>query len=428
MQHFSAIQLILSSVTFATLISCQLPQINSSSVNGEQVKHNSLTQKVANCQGKTRNLTSQSTQSFLVMGGGPVPEANEIAIEKNILYFQRSLRVMGYNPAEIPIFFANGNNRQPTVTYLDKTGRQMFKVPEIPNIKGASNMTNLGNAFQQFQTTKPNEVFFYFTGHGMVNRADINNNIMWLWNEQPLTVQQFTTWLDQLPNETTFVGMMSQCFSGSFANLIYQGGKPKNPVTLKSRCGFFATIKTRPSIGCSPEVNEADYQDYSSSFFAGLSGRSRTGETVASADYNQDGRVSYSEAHAFAKIDEKNVDLPLSTSEYWLQNQADKKTQEVILQKPIAEIVRTARPEQKYVVDSLVAMFKLNPTNSLRGNQNTILRGKVRTEEQQAYVTRLAMELINIGMEKQIRDNKNRQLIAILDRLIKCENGSWGKP
>ena len=427
MQQFATASLIFFSLTFLTLIDLQFPHKNPHSVNQEKVKPVSLAQKLDNSQGKQNNLNSQPTQSFLIIGGGPKPEANEIGIEKNILYFQRTLRVMGYNPAEVPIFFANGNNQQATVSYLDKNGRQLFKIPEIPNIKGASTLSNLQNAFQQLQQKKPDSVFFYFTGHGIRNPENINNNLMWLWDDEPLSVQKFSSLLDQLPPKTSFVGMMSQCYSGSFANLIYEGGNPKRPVTQRPRCGFFATVKTRPSIGCSPEINEADYEDYSSSFFAGLSGRDRTGKTVDSADYNLDGRVSFTEAHAFAKIDQKNIDLPLSTSESWLQNQANKKTQQNILSQPINAILLTARPEQKYVVNYIIKMFKLNPEKSFQENQRTILRGKAKTEEQEAYLMRLRMELLNIGIEKQVRNSQNSQAIGILERLIQCENGSWGK-
>lgn len=427
MPQFSIASLIVCSLAVLSFIGLQFPQKNPHSIKRKTEEPVALSQNLENSQGKQNNLNSQLTQSFLIIGGGPEPEANEIGIEKNILYFQRTLSVMGYNPAEVPIFFANGNSQQATVSYLDKSGRQLFKIPEIPNIKGASNLSNLRNAFQQLQNKKPDSVFFYFTGHGIRNPENINNNLMLLWNDEPLSVQEFSFLLDQLPPKTSFVGMMSQCYSGSFANLIYEGGNPKRPVTQRPRCGFFATVKTRPSVGCSPEINEADYEDYSSSFFAGLSGRSRTGKTVASADYNQDGRVSFAEAHAFAKIDQENVDFPLSTSEYWLQNQANKRTQENLLSQPINATLITARPEQKYVVNSIIKMFNLNSEKSFRENQKTTLRGKIKTEEQEAYIIRLRMELLNIGIEKQVQNSQNSQNIGILERLIQCENGSWGK-
>ncbi|HEY9294930.1 MAG TPA: hypothetical protein VIQ31_00905, partial [Phormidium sp.] len=196
MQLFSTASLILCSLAFLTFIGLQFPENNPDSVKGKKEKLTNVSQKLDNRQVKQNNLNSQPTQSFLVIGGGPEPEANEIGIEKNILYFQRTLSVMGYNPAEVSLFFANGNNQQATVSYLDENGRLLFKVPEIPNIKGASTMSNLRNAFQQLQSKKPDSVFFYFTGHGIRNPENINNNRMLLWNDEPLSVQEFSSLLD----------------------------------------------------------------------------------------------------------------------------------------------------------------------------------------------------------------------------------------
>ncbi|MEH2142345.1 hypothetical protein [Nostoc sp.] len=206
-----------------------------------------------------------------------------------------------------------------------------------------------------------------------------------------------------------------------------QNGNPKHPVTLQTRCGFFATIKSLPSVGCTPEVNEADYRDYSSSFFAGLSGRDRTGKTVSSADYNQDGRISYAEAHAFAKVDEKSNDLPISTSEAWLQNKISPIQKKAILTQSISQIFKTARPEQRYVINSLMKKFSLDKQKPAKQILGDIDNDKIPTDEQHAYLKRLNRELINIAVEKQIRTNGNQKDIAILDRLVKCESGSWKK-
>ena len=222
--------------------------------------------------------------------------------------------------------------------------------------------------------------------------------------------------------------MMAQCFSGSFANLIYEGGNPNRPVALQTRCGFFATVKTRPSVGCSSAVDEADYRDYSSSFFAGLSGRDRTGRAVASADYNKDGRVSYAEAHAFAKVDEKSTDLPISTSEAWLRQHLSQQQEDALLGQPINQLAQTGRPEQRYVVSSLVKMFSLNEQKSFLQNVDALSTSKVSADEQKAYLTRLGIELVNIGREKQIRAAHNQKDIATLNRLLKCESASWSHP
>lgn len=371
------------------------------------------------------NHSVQASCKFLVIGGGGAPSYNEIALEKNVLYFQRTLQTLGYNPASATVFFANGNDGQATVRYLDEFRQQQFKVPQIPYLKGASTLENfLGWLRQTAREPVKRPIFFYFTGHGGKNQQNLNNNSMILWQGQGLSVQQFSRYLDSLPTTTPVVTMMSQCYSGSFANFIYQGGSPTQPVALQTRCGFFATVSTQTSVGCTPEVNESDYKDYSSSFFAGLSGRSRTGEVVASADYNRDGRVSYAEAHAFAKVDERTTDVPISTSEAWLQRQAREQDENQFLRQPINQILQTARPEQRYAVKSIVQMFDFNPQQSLEANWRQSGQA-IDNREQETYVIRLRKELLNIGMEKKIRAAGDRQKITILNRLIKCESGSW---
>lgn len=415
MQHSSRIRQLLYSFACGLLIQAPLPASTAS-----------LSSSAKNTAFCSKN---QSQPNFFVMGGGGAPAYNEIALEKNVLYFQRILRVLGYKAEEASIFFANGNNGQATVRYINKQGQQQFKAPKIPNLKGAATLTNLQRHIQQTARENSNKpLFFYFTGHGGKNAQNLDNNSFILWNEQQLSVKQFAQMLDQMPQRTPVVAMMAQCFSGSFANFIYKGGDPKHPVALQTRCGFFATVSSLPSVGCTPEVNEADYRDYSSSFFAGLSGRDRTGKAVASGDYNKDGRVSYAEAHAFAKVDEKSIDLPISTSEAWLQSKASEQQQETILSQPINQVVKTARPEQRYVVSSLIKTFGLDGQKSFLKNIEAKSTSKDGTEEQQAYLTRLGMELINIGWEKQIRTSRNPKDIVTLERLVKCESGSWGKP
>jgi hypothetical protein len=373
--------------------------------------------KLASCQIPPSN--------FLVLGGGGAPAYNEIAIEKNVLYFQRTLKHLGFNPANATIFFANGNNGQATVRYIDEQGQERFKPPQIPHLQGPATRANLQRGLRQATQSPGRALFFYFTGHGGDNKRNLNNNAMILWGEDFLSVQQFTQMLDRLPAQTPVVTMMVQCYSGSFANFIYQGGNPNRAIALQTRCGFFATVKELPSIGCTPEVNEADYRDYSSSFFAGLSGRNRIGQPVASADYNRDGRITYREAHAFAKVDEQGIDLPISTSESWLRNRLSKSDRNQYLNQPIVNLLQTARPEQRYVVTTLAQQFGFDQQQSFNRNWAQLDESKTKSDIQQAYATRLWLELINIGAEKQLRASRNTKQIAVLDRLLKCESGAW---
>jgi hypothetical protein len=367
-----------------------------------------------------------NSPNFLVFAGGGDRYNNEIALEKNVLYFQRTLKNLGFNPLFASTFFASGNNEEATIRYLDTWGNQQFKAPRIPYLQGAATKGNLQNWFAETADQNVNRpLFFYFTGHGIKNEEDSNNNYLLMWKNKLVSVRQLSQMLDKLPPETPVVTMMAQCFSGSFANIIYRDGDPNKSIALQSRCGFFATIKTLPSVGCTPEVNEADYEDYSSSFFAGLSGINRVGEKVASADYNRDGKVSYAEAHAFAKVDNKTMDLPVSTSEVWLQEMAGENGKQKIWNQGISNLLSTARPEQKYVVNFIVNRFNFDPQKSYLENGNGLREEILENEVEMAYVLRLGMELVNISMEREIRQGFDGNARAILDRLIECEGGSW---
>jgi hypothetical protein len=379
-----------------------------------------------------QNLASESATvpDFLVLGGGGAPSYNEIAIEKNVLYFQRTMKVLGFDPSQSTILFANGNDGRETVRYLDANRLEQFKAPNIPYLKATATVDNLRQSFQQIASTSDRRpLFFYFTGHGSHNREDENNNKMILWNEQRLTVRQFATFLDRLPPSKPVITVMVQCYAGAFANsLVYENGDPQAKITDRHRCGFFATTKSLPSVGCTAEVNEADYRDYSSSFFAGLSGTNRIGQRVASADYNQDGRVSYLEAHAFAKVDERAADLPISTSESWLQSQLSEAATTNLLDKlSLSKLLTTARPEQRFVVKSLAKQLNFDRSKSYQGNYDLVEPSATEDELKSTYLARLKMELINIAIEQQLRTSKNTQKIAILDRLLNCESGSFGK-
>ena len=372
----------------------------------------------------------EPSTTFLVTAGGGAPSYNEIALEKNVRYFQRTLAHMGWNPDMATILFANGTDDQQTVRYVDFLRRERFKAPDIENLTGAATQANAQEWLQTYPQTAEGSsncpAFFYFTGHGALNSNNPDDNSLILWGEDLLSVQELAAILDQWPSDVPFVTMMAQCYSGSFANLIYEGGDPSRPVALQTRCGFFATVKTRPSVGCTPLVNEADYRDYSSSFFAGLSGRDRTGDAVPSADYNADGQVSFAEAHAFAKVDGETSDWPVSTVEVWLQEQTSDAQVKSILGTPMQIWLDQARPEQQYVITELATKLNYNlqdslvdspaPEQSWLGPSQGILT---------AYRMRLQMELVAVGTEARLKTEGNATKLATLNKLLECESGTW---
>ncbi len=55
----------------------------------------------------------------------------------------------------------------------------------------------------------------------------------------------------------------------------------------------------------------------------------------------------------------------------------------------------------------------------------TLTKSQLEDQVYSAYVMRLKLELVNISMERKIRDRGDQIAIADLERLLKCQSGSW---
>ena len=107
---------------------------------------------------------------------------------------------------------------------------------------------------------------------------------------------------------------MVQCYAGGFAHTIFDKADANAGLSTSDRCGFFAQVHDRGAAGCTPDANDADYEEYSSYFWVALAGKSRVGKAVDTADYDKNGQVSFAEAHAYAMIESDTIDVPVRTS------------------------------------------------------------------------------------------------------------------
>jgi hypothetical protein len=139
-----------------------------------------------------------------------------------------------------------------------------------------------------------------------------------LWNQDELLASELCRWLDELPRDIEVVLVMGQCYSGGFANVIFNGADAKLGLSPAARCGFFSQLYDRPAAGCAADLDDEDVHEYSSYFWAALGGKTRDGAAVT-ADYDKSGAVSLAEAHAYAVIESDTLDVPVRTSEALLR-------------------------------------------------------------------------------------------------------------
>ncbi len=367
----------------------------------------------------------RAADHFLTIGGGNSVSNNQVSLEKNVIYLQRFLSSAGLDSAPHEILFSDGNGTERDIEFDDprlpaprinqllarvfnrESGlNTQYRVHEIPHVWGAATRGTISRWFDTVGTKIPDgdRLIIYFTGHGGHGSPPRNTNFV-LWHEPAMSVSEFTGLLDRLPPHIAVVLVMVQCFSGGFADVIYGAADPAKGLSAQNRCGFFATTFDRTAAGCTSDIEEEDYHDYSTSFWAALYGRTRTGQTVAFSDYDGDGRVSLAEAHAFTLISSDTVDLSLKTSDEFLRHFSSIRANDpnglVTPDIGFEPLLKLASPVDRAVLIALASQLQLEAPGSVQSARNMVgglemrrksIEERKRRLEKDHNVVRLALQ------------------------------------
>jgi hypothetical protein len=275
---------------------------------------------------------------FLILGGGGSYRNNQISLERNVEFLHRLQKEKGFDAAGNHILFADGKadgkdlqmvnpDKVPELNSLlaailgTTTGLNLsYRSHHLDRVSGASTQANIQKYFDGLKLEKGEQLVINFTGHGGRGEKDhAQNTSLYLWENKSIRVKDFCKMLDKLPAEHPVMVLMVQCYSGGFANLIFKEGQADKGLADHPRCGFFATVHDRIAAGCTPSINEDEYYEYTSYFMTALGGRTRTGKTIDLPDYDEDGRVCFAEAHAYALIESRTLDVSIKTSDVLLR-------------------------------------------------------------------------------------------------------------
>lgn len=280
-----------------------------------------------------------SEDHILTIGGGSSATNNQVSLEKNVLFFQQYLSDRGLGGLPHEILFSDGIGGARDLQFVDakdsiprvnellaEVFRQEdgidthYRPHSIPHLWGPSSRESINRWFDTVgaKLHDGDRLLIYYTGHGGRGTQGHNTTLA-LWHEQDMSVKEFAKLLDRLPPKVSVVLVMVQCFGGGFADVIFNDADSAKGLCSRDRCGFFATTPDRVAAGCTADVDEENYHEYSTYFWAALYGKKRTGEQVSPPDFDHDGRVSFAEAHAYALINSDTIDLSMKTSDVFLR-------------------------------------------------------------------------------------------------------------
>jgi hypothetical protein len=307
----------------------------------------------------------------LIVGGGPDRRNNQVAIESNVRYVNHILP----SDAQTRVLFANGDPSSKNVLCEDENNRPYYRAPNLPRLDGPAEYTSFKSEIAGI-ARKPegSPLLLYFTGHGSPDEdSKYDNNVYDLWRDGELSVRDLARNLDSLPRSTPVTLVMVECFSGAFANLLFEGGSPAGSLVSRPVCGFFASVPQRMAAGCTPEINEADYKDFTGYFFAALAGVDRMGRKITGADYRHDGHIGMDEAYAYALIHDDSIDTPVCTSDVFLRHFVTA-PDEKVLSTPYSAVRAWASPPQRAALDALASDLQLQGDGGLREGFDRFMR------------------------------------------------------
>lgn len=264
---------------------------------------------------------------FVVIGGGPTPQNNEVSLEQDVQLVSRALTGPGL------VLFAGGS-ASPSVRemaepsgdplraalgdlFLPRPGRQSrYRRPDLRAERATSKNVEL--VLDRALGSGKEPLFLYLAGHG--DRGDTpKQNALALWAGGALTAEDLAAIHEQHDRALRVVA--TTCFSGGFAELAFaradsDSGRPASV----ARCGLFAGPADRETSGCDPNPDRRRQSSYGVYFIRALSkdvsgARPQGGEI----DLDADGTVGLLEAHTWARIHARSFDLPTTTSERWLR-------------------------------------------------------------------------------------------------------------
>lgn len=294
---------------------------------------------------------------FLIIGGGPSPFNNQVSLESNVLFSQRVLDRVREDALPRQTFFADGKIDKPDLQFLDPdiepapavlwmsrifgdedAIQHCYRNHHVSEIEGPTRKGYLKQAFFELaeRLGEGDRLIVYVTAHGGAAEAEFSfgeddealddasdanphDTTIALWGDGSLSVSEFDVWLNKFSPDVRVVLIMAQCHSGGFAHAIFHHADEDRGLNPQLRAGFFSQRHDRAAAGCTPDINENNYQEYSTYFWEAIGGTTRGGEPIELPDFDGDGKVSFAEAHAHAVIASDSIDIPITTSDAFLR-------------------------------------------------------------------------------------------------------------
>ena len=263
----------------------------------------------------------------LMVSGGGMPSINYGSHLVHLERLRELLVATGVRSEQISVLSSDGSDPTPDLAQRDappepdfwllqstRVGQRLDTPIELVSsaIAGVTlvpaTKTSLGRWFdaEGRRLRKGDVLLLYVTDHGTRQSNDPLDNRITLWGkDESLSVRELSAALGALDPGVRVVTLMSQCFSGGFGRLAW--GEKRDGEPAGNVCGYFSSTAERPAYGCFAENRGTDAVGHSFHFTQALAASGL-----------------FTEAHAAVLTTDRSPDVPLRTSDLYLEDVIEK--------------------------------------------------------------------------------------------------------
>ncbi len=268
-----------------------------------------------------RNVSASRRTHALLVSGGKSPSNNMLSHLHHLQDMVESLSLRGIPLERISIFSSDGENPEADLAVRGGLDARLWMLPDTlagrylrrPVLTNTvwdavslrpATLAGLRQWFEEAgrKLDTGDTLLVFVTDHGTDNKEDPANGFIELWKES-LSVLEFRALLGSLKPGVRVINLMSQCFSGGFAQAMAPLGDPTPGGNV---CGFYSTTADRKAYGCYPEGRDRDRIGHAFAFIEAL----RRNPTLEAA-------------HLEVLVSDTTPDVPLRTSDLYLERLLD---------------------------------------------------------------------------------------------------------
>jgi len=240
-------------------------------------------------------LTPAQADEAIIIGGGHDLLSSQGQIELNVQFAKDTFTEKGISTT---LFFTDGDDPANDVYIqhaeaLDTTHEPISRVfgdyleqnreyrsHALENVSGGTRLQDLQTPLRNILSSAVEPLWLIYNGHGKQSFSTPDQVTMELWGSTQLSADDLHHELKATTQPLRYV--FTQCYSGGFHSIAYEKPTDSLLAAKPQRCGFTSVSAYSLAEGCSASVDTDNYQDYTTYFFAALSGYERDGSIILS--------------------------------------------------------------------------------------------------------------------------------------------------